>query len=105
MIEALLADPLIELIGYQVNMAILEEGLFYFQHQREGCGTTMAIPVAAFKDLSDRPFLAPSAGSRPKDCAGLCLNEHKLGGCPEKCNCNWVRDILQTIQQWKKQSL
>ncbi len=102
MIEALLADPLIELIGYQVNMAVLEEGLFYFLHHREKCGTTMAIPVAAFKGLSDRPFLAPRAAERPEGCTGLCLRKGEMGACPQNCECNWVREIMQTIQAWKK---
>jgi len=85
-----------------VNFKSLEKGIFYFVHHDEGCGTTMAIPVKALKTLSDLPFLAPSAGSRPKGCTGLCLNEHELGDCPETCNCNWVRDIMQTIRTWEK---
>ena len=102
MVEALLADPLIELVGYQVNLDVLEEGLFYFLHHREDCGTTMAIPVTAFKGLSDLPFLAPRAAARPEGCTGLFLKEGELGPCPQKCECNWVREIMQTIQLWKK---
>lgn len=102
MIEALLTDPLIELVGYQVNLDVLDEGLFYFLHHREGCGTTMAIPVAAFKGLSDLPFLAPSAANRPGGCPGLCLKEGELGACPQECECTWVRDIMQTILRWEK---
>ncbi len=101
-VEALLADPAIELKGYQVNFDALEEGLFYFLHHRTGCETTLGIPIKAFKGLSDLPFLAPSLESRPENCTGLCLNEHELGECPEKCNCNWVRDVMQTIRIWKK---
>jgi len=101
-LDAFLADPQVELIGYQANMAALEEGMFCFIHQSETCGTTMAIPVKMFKTLSDLPVLAPSAISRPTDCMKLCLNEHELGECPEKCNCNWVRNIMQTIRSRKK---
>ncbi len=102
MVEALLADPTIELKGYQVNFETLEEGLFYFLHLREGCGTTMAIPVSAFKKLSDRPFLAPRVTARPEDCSGICVREDELEPCPEDCECSWVREIMQTIQAWKK---
>jgi len=103
MIEALLVDPQIELVGYQVNMAVLEEGLFYFLHHPKECGTTMAIPVAAFKGLSDLPFLAPRAATEsPEGCSGLCLRKGELGACPERCECNWVREVMQTIQAWKK---
>ncbi len=102
MVEALLADPLVELIGYQVNLNVLEDGLFYFLHHRESCGTTMAIPVAAFKKLSDLPFLAPRAAAAPEGCEGLCLKRGELGACPQKCECNWVREIMQTIHKWKK---
>ena len=101
-LDAFLADPTVNLKGYQANFDSLEEGLFYFVHNDEGCGTTMAIPVKAVKKLSDLPLLAPSAGHPPKGCKGLCLNEHDLSNCPETCNCKWVRDIMQTIRNWKK---
>ena len=99
-IEGLLADPEIVLAGYQVHPDDLEGGLFFFTHQKEGCNTTLAIPVTEFLCLNDRPLLE----KRDKElCIGseFCVHESDLSPKPMKCECAWVREILQTIKERK----
>lgn len=98
-----LADPELELAGYQVNFADLKDGLFYFSHLREDCGTTLAIPVKQFIGLSTRPILA-SRATPSGDCSGLCVRQNELDPCPEECECVWVREVMQTILHWKKKA-
>ena len=102
-LEDFLADPEIELAGYQVNFADLKGGLFYFSHTKADCETTLAIPVNQFTGLSNRPMLA-SHGEQPKCCPRLCVRRDKLDPCPAECECIWVREIMQIIRNWKKQA-
>ena len=36
-------------------------------------------------------------------CPGHCLNEESLEPCREKCECAFVRDILEKVRNWPKQ--
>jgi hypothetical protein len=101
-LEDFLADPELELSGYQVNFADLKGGLFYFSHLHENCGTTLAIPVKEFVGLTSRPMLAVR-GAQPDCCPGLCVR-NKLDPCPVQCECVWVREIMQIIKNWKKRN-
>ncbi len=101
-LEDFLADPELELSGYQVNFADLKGGLFYFTHLPGNCGTTLAVPVGAFAGLSKRPMLA-SHGRQPDGCPGLCVR-NELNPCPVECECIWVREVMQIIRNWKKQT-
>ncbi|MCC7299888.1 MAG: hypothetical protein IT583_02285 [Verrucomicrobia bacterium] len=100
-LEVFLSDPQLELTGYQVNFADLKGGLFYFTHDHDLCGTTLAIEVKAFVPLSTRPILA-SRGEQPECCPELCVRAGSLDSCPLECECLWVREIMQTIQESKK---
>jgi hypothetical protein len=104
-LEAFLADPELELSGYQVNFADLKGGLFYFNHLHRDCGTTLAVPVGAFTALSTRPILT-SRGKQPESgCSALCVRRGELEPCPVECECVWVREIMQTIRNWEKKTL
>ena len=93
-----LQDPDVGLVGYQVNFANLVAGIFLFNHD---CGDTLSIPVEAFSDMHAGPvFLDRATGT--SECPGQCLREDELDPCPAKCECNYVREVLQRVKTWPK---
>jgi len=94
--EVFLADPRLEVIGYQVDFEAIESGLFLFNHH--DCKTTLAVHAGSFKDLHHAPFFSErKTGS--ESCPGYCLRLEELKPCPAECACAWVRDVLQIIRQ------
>ena len=88
-----LYDTDIGIIGYQVHFEELTEGLFHFGHS---CGATISFKAGMFRDLYDGPmFEAPLTGT--DDCPGYCLSRDELKSCPAKCECAYVREIIQLI--------
>jgi len=99
--EGFLNDPLLETIGYQADIEDLEYGLFLFNHNEKNCGSTIAIRVHKFKDLYNGPVYSQCLlGS--EECHELCLHKNNLEPCPAKCECSYVRDLLQTVKNWEK---
>jgi hypothetical protein len=97
--KAFISDPDLRMIGYQADFEELMAGLFLFLHT---CGTSLAISADAFQDLYDGPvFTARLNGT--KECSGLCLHKNDLRPCPAKCECSYVREIVQVILKWPKQ--
>ncbi len=96
--DAFLADPGIEAVGYQVNFEELAAGIFLFNH---ACLGTLAIEARNFRDLYAGPIFAERATGRTS-CPRYCLNEDNLQPCPAKCECAFVRRILQIVQNWPK---
>ncbi|UCG05207.1 MAG: hypothetical protein JSV83_14935 [Desulfobacterales bacterium] len=97
--EEFLRDPNITLVGYQVNFEELELGLFLFNH--ETCRTTMAIRAGLFKDLYKGPvFKERQTGF--EQCPEYCLHQDILDICREKCECAYVREVLQKVRHWPK---
>jgi len=94
-------DPELELAGYQVAFEDLEGGLFYFNHHHKNCETTLAIPVGKFTVLTPLPIVTRRATKRAL-CPDTCVRQGAFEPCPVACECNWVREILQTIKNWKK---
>jgi len=97
--DEFLQDSNLELVGYQANFNHLELGYFLFNHL--SCQSTLAIPAGWFKDLYDGPIFAErltGSGS----CPGYCLYEAYLEPCEEKCECAYVRGIIQLIRNWPK---
>lgn len=93
-----LADPCLKLIGYQMFLEELKEGLFLFNHS---CGTTLSITVETLAHLYNGPVHEKRAiGS--DNCPGFCLFENETGPCSEECDCAYVRSIMQIIQSWNK---
>ena len=91
--DSFLADDKIRLIGYQTNFVQIDKGLFLFNHSCEG---TLAVPVNEFADLYDGPIYQENrTGS--DECPGYCLYESELRPCPAKCNCAYVREVLQRL--------
>ncbi len=93
-----LSDPAISIVGLQVSFEDLVEGLVMFNHT---CGTTFSVEVSMFKSLYDGTvFSERMTGS--EECQGYCLNREELRPCPAKCECAYVREIVQKIKEWPK---
>jgi hypothetical protein len=98
-LEALLGDPQLQIVGYQVNFDNLLLGLFLFNHL--ACGSTIAVPAGLFKRLYDGPIYATRA-TGTAECPEYCLYASELGACLAKCECAYVREILQIVRAWPK---
>lgn len=100
--DAVLRDPLIKLIGYQVNFDRLNAGLFMFNHTQDSCMTTLSVPAGRFEDLyHGEIFHERLTGS--EQCPGYCLHASSLQSCPAKCECRFVRDVMQVVANWPKE--
>ncbi len=94
-----LEDASTDLIGYQVNFDNLILGFFLFNHLT--CGTTMGIAAGLFSDLHEGPVYKERL-TETEQCPEYCLHENQLEPCPQKCECAYVREIIQTVRQWPK---
>ena len=95
-----LSDSSLKLRGYTANLDHLELGIFLFDH--DTCMTTLAIQASEFIDLYEGPvFETKLTGS--EECPGYCLNTNDLRNCPAKCECAYVREILQIVRKWPKE--
>ncbi|MBI5373976.1 MAG: hypothetical protein HZA77_00965 [Candidatus Schekmanbacteria bacterium] len=97
--EEFLKDPRVSVIGYQTNFKKLGEGFFLFNH--DSCGTSLAIMVDAFHDFYKGPIYEDRA-TGSEDCPGYCLHQSELRRCPAKCECAYVREIIQIVSNWTK---
>jgi hypothetical protein len=101
--EEFLSDAEVTLIGYQAMMEELEAGYFLFNHMHRGCGSTVSIKAGEFFDLYKGPvFRTRKSGG--KECGGHCLHAEDLGRCPVKCECAFVREVIQIVLAWGKQT-
>lgn len=94
-----LADPDIMIIGYQVHFKDLNSGLFLFNHS---CNTSLAIKVGRFTDLYNGPIFKESKMGTG-ECPDYCLRGSDLSPCPSRCECAYVREIIEIIRKWPKQ--
>ena len=94
-----LSDPKVAVIGYQSNFESLNDGLFYFNHL--ACLTTFAIKTQEFRALYDGPVYRERATGTEK-CPQYCLQKDNLLPCLVKCECAYIRSILQRIKAWPK---
>lgn len=95
----MLSDPQVELIGYQTNFVEAGEGFFLFEHKAPACGTTFGVSAGALAELHDGPVVV----NRPVAvCAEYCLYRSKLVPCPSKCECEYVRTMLDVLKNWRK---
>jgi hypothetical protein len=97
--EQWLCDPSLKLIGYQANFKAVKTGIFLFNHR---CRTTLALQAADFEDLYDGPIYVERA-TGTKECPGHCLHKDNFEACPARCECAYVRHILQLIKNWPKE--
>jgi hypothetical protein len=100
--DSFLSDPKVRLVGYQVNFDDLERGLFLFNHEKSRCRTTLAIEARRFTDMYEGPVFRERLAGKENECPGYCLYESQLQPCPSKCNCAYVRAVLQKVENWPK---
>ncbi len=94
--EAFLADAGVRLVGYQVDFEALHLGLLLFNHLP--CRTTLALEAGRFRDLAKGPvYLECATGGA--ECPGHCLHQDNLEACPARCECAWVRDVLDRVRR------
>jgi len=93
-----LSDPALQLVGYQVHFKELSAGLFLFNH---ACGTTLSVRAKEFQEFYGGPMFTERL-TGTEECQGSCLHEDDLRLCPAKCECAYVREVLQVILQWPK---
>jgi hypothetical protein len=99
--ECFMADSNVRVIGYQADFEELQAGFFLFNHMVKGCGTTMAIAAGTFFDLYTGPVFEEHLRGAA-ECPRLCLRVEALEPCPLKCECRYVRDVLQVVKSWPK---
>ena len=59
------------------------------------------MPCQEFQDLySGEIFVERATGSA--QCPGHCLHQDNLLPCPARCECAYVREVMQIIRQWPK---
>ena len=96
--DRFLADPQLTLIGYQVNFPELTAGFFLFDHS---CRTTLSVEVGRFRDLYNGPIFSERA-TGTEECPEYCLRQSELRRCPTKCECAYVREVMQIIRKWPR---
>jgi len=96
-----LKDDDIEIIGYQASFNDLKSGLFLFNHS---CKSTLAIKVSYFMDLYEGPIFNERATGSDQ-CPGYCLDKSALDTCPVKCECSYIREIIQILKKKSSSTL
>ena len=97
-----LDDPEINFNGYQANFGIIEQGLFYFTHENEACGSTMALKAEMFLSLYEgikyhkNKYLSD-------ECSGKCADRQQLDRCPAHCEFAFAREVSQIIKDRSQQ--
>ncbi|MEI8138881.1 MAG: hypothetical protein WCI03_03335 [bacterium] len=99
--EEFLSDPQVKLIGYQVNFDKLDTGYFLFNHLNQRCLTTLAMQTGFFRDLYQGEEYHERLTGTLK-CPGHCLHNDNLKSCPVKCDCSFVREVMQIVLKWPK---
>lgn len=93
-----LDDQDVVIVGYQVHFEALSEGLFLFNHS---CDATMTLKAGAFRDLYSGPIFEQRM-TGTGECPEYCLVKHELRPCAAKCECAYVREIIQLILLWHR---
>jgi hypothetical protein len=94
--ETFLDDNSLIYNGYQSNFGVLDEGLFYFTHETQTCGSTMIIEASAFISLYQGQRYSDSM-QFTKECPGYCLEKNQLQRCQVLCRNAYVREVSHII--------
>jgi len=94
--DAFLVDPALIFNGYQADFGVLEQGLFYFTHETNNCGSTMALKAEAFLSLYTGKRYTESK-QLSKECPQYCLERNQLKRCQAQCQYAFVREVTQII--------
>ena len=100
-LDEFLDDPSLEFIGYQANFDELELGFYIFNHNLEGCHTSLMLNVQHFKCLYSGPMFTERMTGGP-ECLGLCLKRDCFDRCPAQCECAFAREVMRIILDRKK---
>ena len=99
-VDDFLIDKYVEIIGYQADFDKLEDGIFFFNHRKPNCGTTLALEVYNFRGLhSGKVYSERKTNS--EECPLFCFDQKQLERCSVQCECAFVREILQVIKDRK----
>ena len=99
--NSFLSDSSIDIIGYTANFEDLKLGILLFNHLQENCQTTMGIKAEEFLDLyKGKIFEVRNTGL--EGCLEYCFNKCELRPCPAKCECAYIREIIQILKAWPK---
>lgn len=91
--RSFLEDTDLTYVGYQINPADLDKGLFLFNHV---CKSTIGVPVSRFYDLYDGEVWTTNMMGT-EACPLYCLVRDEVEICPNQCNCNHVRQIIRLL--------
>ncbi len=90
-------DPEVNFNGYQANFGTIEHGLFYFTHENEICGSTMALKAELFLSLFNGEKYFENK-QLSEECPKKCLDWKELSRCPVHCEFAFVREVSQIIK-------
>ncbi len=93
-----LSDYNLAVKGYMANFDHLELGIFLFDHKT--CKTTLAIQASQFTDLYNGPVYKNRL-TGTEVCPEYCLDKDEFKPCPAKCECAYVREVLNIVTSWK----
>lgn len=89
-----ITDSRVRLTGYRVDFADLGNGRFVFEHL---CGAILTLAVDELADLYGGSIYEERR-TGTADCPGYCLYENRLDPCPARCECAYVREMLQFLR-------
>lgn len=93
-------DNSLSFVGYQAHFADPSQGLFLFNHNEEGCFTTIAIKAAFFAHLSRNPMAFKEFKPHGEGCPGNCSDHSNLEDCNNvSCPGREIRALIQEIQK------
>lgn len=96
-----LSDPHINVAGYMPDFRDLHLGLILFVHFDEICGTTLALKAGDLADLYEGEVFNERMTGTDK-CPEYCFRKSDLMKCPNKCECSWVRKVINIIKLYNK---
>jgi len=87
--------------GYQADFDKLEDGVFLFVHDTPDCKNTLALKAGLFFDLySGERFTHNMLGA--PECGAYCLDRESTASCSVKCECAFIRDVIQVLNNRKR---
>ena len=96
-------QDIVESPAIQPRGMVLDEeapyNLFYFDHCREGCGTTFTMQIEDFSELIDEP-VPREALAWSEDCARQCMTIDDVSLCEQPCRyAPFRRFLLTTLEK------
>jgi hypothetical protein len=96
----ILESPLVQPIGVLFGDDGVGQHRYYFNHVREGCGTTFTIPVTAFIALIEEPIPA-EAFTGTERCERHCAHIDDLSVCSQDCHYAPFRRFLLSMREMR----